>query len=149
MRINEREIWLVQYNTEKNWLKELPSQNWLCILCVEETPRRYLDEVLAKIINQDVCYVCTIGAQCEFVHDLLDEEICYREVEEPPLCLPKYDIITTWHNDFDEGIWFAIFAAYADAVEIKTVIILDMTAGKEQERIKEILNGIENENMNT
>jgi hypothetical protein len=149
MQINDREIRLVQYSTETNWLKELPSQNWLCILCAEETPRRYLDEVIPKVITQDVCYVCTIGGQCEFVHDLFDEEICYRETEEPPLYLPKHDIMTTWHNDFDEGIWFAIYAAYDDAVKIKTVVILDMTGGKEQARIRSVLSNIENESLNT
>lgn len=139
MEINNREIRLVQYSTEKNWLQELPSKDWLCVLCVQETPKRYINEVLAKIITNDVCYVCTIGSQCEFVHDLLDEEIVYRETEEPPLYLPKHDIMTTWHNDFDDGIWFAIYEANDDQIEIKNVLILDMTSGLMRTRIESAL----------
>jgi hypothetical protein len=49
--------------------------------------------------------------------------------------LPKHGIMTTWHNDFEEGIWFAIFAAYNEDVSIDKIIILNMTNGQEKERI--------------
>ncbi|GAA4042581.1 hypothetical protein GCM10022409_30640 [Hymenobacter glaciei] len=110
---------------------------------MEGTPRRYLNEVIPKLITQDVCYVCTIGAQCEFAHDLLDEEICYRETEEPPLYLPKHDIMTTWHHEFDDGIRFAIYAVNDEVIDIKTVAILDMTGGKEAARIEAVLKNLQ------
>ena len=141
MRINNREIRVVKYSTEKNWLQELPSQNWLCVLCVNNTARNYLDEVFSKIIIRDVSWVCTIGEQCELAHDLLDEEINYRECEEPPLYLPKNGIMTTWDNDFAEGIWFAIYATHVYPTDISTVIILDMT-GNEETRIRRILDDV-------
>jgi hypothetical protein len=79
--LNNRKIRIVEYSTEQNWFDQLPNEDWLCILVVNEKPRRYLDEVISKILVKDVGYVCTIGKQCEQVHDLLDEEIVYREVE--------------------------------------------------------------------
>ena len=139
MRISDREIRVVNYSTEKNWLQELPSQDWLCILCVHNTARNYLGEVFSKIILRDVSWVCTIGEQCELAHDLLDEEIAYRGCEEPPLYLPKHDVMTTWNNDFAEGIWFAVYAAHVYPIDISTVVVLDMTSGNEAERIKETL----------
>ncbi|MGI4739712.1 MAG: DUF7684 family protein [Janthinobacterium lividum] len=110
----------------------MPSQDWLCVLWLNATPTNYLDEVFAKIIGCDVCYVCCIGKQCELAHDLLDEEIVYREVEEPPLYLPKHSIMTTWHDDLEEGLWFAIHAAHQYPTDINTVIILDMTGQAEK-----------------
>ncbi|RZK28503.1 MAG: hypothetical protein EOO63_11125 [Hymenobacter sp.] len=139
MKINDREIRVVNYSTEKNWLQELPVQDWLCLLCVDNTARNCLDEIFSKIILSNVSWVHTIGEQCELAHDLLDEEITYRECEEPPLYLPKHDIMTTWDSDFAEGIWFAIYAAHVYPIDISTVIILDMTGGNESSRIKESL----------
>ena len=98
-----------------------------------------MDEVISKIINNDVCYVCTVGQSCELTHDLVDEEIVFRKVDIEDHYLPKHDIMTTWHTDFDEGIWFAVFAANDEDVSIDKVVILDMTNGQERDRIVKLL----------
>ena len=69
------------------------------------------------------CYVCTVGQSCEKTHDLIDEEIAFREVGIDKLYLPNHHIITRWHHDFDEGIWFAIFPAHHDKVLIYKIVI--------------------------
>lgn len=139
MTINGREIMLVVYSTERSWIKEIPKENWACVLVDNDRPRNYIDEVISKIINNDVCYVCTVGQSCEKTHDLIDEEILFREVDIEKLHLPNHLIITTWHTDFDEGIWFAIFAAHHDEVLIEKIVVLDMTDGKEFNRINKLL----------
>jgi len=141
MTLNDREIILVTYSTERNGAADLPKSNWLCVLVDNDRPRNYIDEVILKLISNDVCYVCTVGQSCELNHDLIDEEIVFRKVEIDDHYLPKHDIMTTWHNDFDEGIWFAIFAAYGEDVSIDKVVILDMTNGHEKERIDGLLDG--------
>jgi hypothetical protein len=141
--INNREIIFVQYSTEKNWLGEIPNCNWLCILVVNDKPRRYIDEVISKIINKDVCYVCTVGKSCELTHDLIDEEIVFREVDIDNLHLLKHDIITTWHPNIVEGIEFAVLAANHDQVRIEKIVILDMTDGQENEQIHRVLSRIQ------
>lgn len=73
-------------------------------------------------------------------HDLADDEIQFRQVDIDDLYLPKHDIMTTWHNDFDDGIWFSIFAANDEDVTIEKVVILDMTDGRESNRINNLLN---------
>ncbi len=93
MILNSREIVFVEYSTERNWYNEIPSKNWLCVFVSDDRDRNYLDEVIAKILVKEVLYVCAIGNQCETVHDLVDEEIVYREVEK--LYLPKHEIMTT------------------------------------------------------
>jgi hypothetical protein len=139
MTINEREILYVTYSTERNWVSELPKLNWLCILVDNDRQRNYIDEVISKIIDNDVCWVLTVGQSCELTHDLIDEEIAFRQVDIEDLYLPKHDIMTTWHNDFDDGIWFGIHSAYDEDVQIDKVVILDMTDGKERERIEKLV----------
>ena len=72
-------------------------------------------------------------------HDLIDEEIAFREVDIDKPYLPKHFIMTTWHHDFSEGLWFGIFAANNDEVCIEKVLILDMTEGKELKRINDLI----------
>jgi hypothetical protein len=59
--LNERKIRIVEYSTEKNWFSLLPNKEWLCVLVVNDKPRRYVDEVISKILAKDVVYVCAIG----------------------------------------------------------------------------------------
>ncbi|GAB4034755.1 DUF7684 family protein [Spirosoma jeollabukense] len=139
-RINSREILFVEYNTAQNWYAQIPNQNWLCVLISDDRDRRYLNEVITKIIAKDVCWICTLGKQCELVHDLIDEEIVFREVDIEDLYLPKHEIMTTWHHDFEEGIWFSIIAANHDEIAIEKVILLDMTNGQ---RINDIQMGLD------
>jgi hypothetical protein len=140
MTINDREIIIVTYSTRENWIINIPNSNWLCILVDNDRQRNYLNEVISKIINNDVCYICTVGQSSEKTHDLIDEEIVFREVDIEKLYLPKHDILTTWHTDFDEGIWFALFAANHDKIQIDKIAVLDMTDGKELNRIHKLLN---------
>jgi len=139
MTLNDREITFVTYSTERDWVKELPSKNWLCIVVDNDKPRHYIDEVISKIIQSDVCWVLTVGQSCELTHDLVDEEIVFREVDIEKLYLPKHDIMTTWHKDFEEGIWFGIHSAYDEGFQIDKVVILDLTEGKERARIEKLL----------
>jgi hypothetical protein len=141
MTLNGRQIIYVTYSTEKNWTSDLPKSNWLCILVDNDRARNYIDEAISKIIGNDVCWVCTVGRSCEKIHDLIDEEIVYRQVEVEPLYLPKHDIMTTWHPDFEEGVWFGIFAANDEDVDIDKVVILDLTEGVERERINKLIDG--------
>jgi len=143
--INNRRIELLEYFPEEDWFNRLPSKNWLCILLTNDTDRKYINELITKIIEKNVCYVCSIGMQCEKVHDLIDEEISFRETSTKVKDIPSHFIMTTWHNNFEEGIWFAFFAAQHEEVEIEKVIIIDMTNGQEIERLENTLYKIKNE----
>lgn len=137
MIINNRTVSLVEYRTDRNWLEQLPQGGWLCVLVAEEKRRAYADEVVAKLLLRNVAWVCAVGAAGEWVHDLLDEEIVFREVE--ALYLPPHDVTTTWHDDVEECLWFALFAAHDEALLLDHVAVLDMTQGKALPRIKAYL----------
>lgn len=127
MTINGRELFVVKYAPEENWAANLPASNWLCVLVDHDSPQRCSDEVIAKIIGNNVCCVCTLGQNCEDLHDRIDEAIAYREADIEQLHLPDHAIMTTWHTDPEEGIWFALFAARHEEVVIDTIVLLDMT----------------------
>ncbi len=76
---------------------------------------------------------------------MFDEEVAYREAEIENLYLPDHYILTTQHYEFEEEIWFAVFAAYDDEVDIKEVVILDMTDGVETPRIEAYIKGLQDE----
>jgi hypothetical protein len=141
MVINQISIPLAEYRADKNWLAELPTQDWLCILIINEKHCPYLDEILPKLLLRNVAWFCTIGSQCEWAHDLLDEEIVFREAES--LYFPTHPVMTTWHDDFKEGIWFTLFAAQDNQVTLKQIAILDLTQG--QERVTTYLHSLQAE----
>ena len=143
--INNRAIDIVEYNIDKDCFEKIPNEGWVCILLVNHQPKRYVSEVIAKIIEKDVCYISVTGSESEKVHDLIDEEIVYREVGIEDLYLPNHQVLTTWHTELEEGIWFGIFAAQHKEVEIKNVIILDVTDGTERENVRQILSRIATE----
>ena len=137
MVINNRTVSLVVYGTDRNWLDQLPTQGWLCVLVVEEKRRTYTDEVVAKLLLRDVAWVCAVGAAGEWAHDLLDEEIVFREVESQ--YLPPHEVMTTWHDEVEECLWFALFAAHTEAVPLEHVAVLDLTKGTALPAIKAYL----------
>jgi hypothetical protein len=146
--LHGRRVMLVEYDTATNWSSQLPNANWLCILVSDDRERRYLDEVISKIIEKDVGWVATTGAQCELVHDLIDEEIAFRMTDIEPLYLPKHHIMTTFDHDFGDGIWFSIVAAHHDDFDIETVVILDLARGTRRGDIQAALSTILNEEEN-
>ncbi|MBI5359531.1 MAG: hypothetical protein HZA48_03005 [Planctomycetes bacterium] len=91
-----------------------------------------------KCLEKNVCYVCAIGQQCELIHDIFDELIVKREIAKRGNITSLDDFensaMTTWHNEFEEGFWFATSAVFHEYTEIKEVICLDMTEeGKRQD----------------
>jgi hypothetical protein len=137
MEINHRTISLVEYGTDRDWLDQLPQRGWLCVLVVEEKRRTYAEEVVAKLLLRDVAWVCAVGAAGEWVHDVLDEEIGIREVE--ALYLPPHNVVTTWHDEIEECLWFALFTAHDGAVLLDHVAVLDLTQGAALPRIQAYL----------
>ncbi|MFB6320857.1 hypothetical protein, partial [Saccharicrinis sp. FJH54] len=47
--------------------------------------------------------------------------------------------MTTWHNDFNEGVWFAITNAFVDYKEINKIVCLDLTNLGERNRLIDII----------
>ena len=123
--INNRDIIYIKHDTAKSWFKDFPNKSWLLFVIAGTDDRNIFNEINRRAVENNVVYVCATGPNCELFHDTLDEDIGIREVENE--YLPDYCIMTTCHNDFDEGFWFAVSSAYGDDKEINKVVCLDIT----------------------
>ncbi|HEY9660598.1 MAG TPA: hypothetical protein V6C65_19250, partial [Allocoleopsis sp.] len=47
--------------------------------------------------------------------------------------------MTTWHHDFSDGFWFALYSANVDGSDINKVVCLDMTDQDHQLQLKELI----------
>jgi len=141
-QINGRQI---KYSRTDNsdWETELPTKNWLAIPFGHTKDTKAISKIAKICLDRKVNYVCAIGQACELIHDIFDEEIVERVyVKDQQLDTTIYgdgEPMTTWHDNTEEGIWFSINAAFADKVEIETVVILDMTENGGLEIIEEAL----------
>ena len=140
--INNREILVVEYSTERNWLAHLPNVNWLCIIVDNDRDRRYVNEVIGKILAKDVSYICSLGDKAEKNYNLIEEEITFRQADIEKPYLPKHYIATAKHKDIEEGIWHAIYEAHHNDVIINKVVIIDLSSGSEIDKINRTLERI-------
>ena len=124
-KVNNRQINFEVYDTSKNWIANFPNEKWCLIIVAEEENRNYFDEIIRKAIDRNVAYICCVGEPHDLIHDLADEELVFRDVEN--LYLPQHLIMTTGHEDFEKGIWFGIYTTESNETEIEQIIILDLT----------------------
>lgn len=126
-RINNRNVKFFDFEISTNWASKLPTKNWLAIILTKSKDTKYFDDIIRKIIDRNVGYICSIGEQQDLFHDMADEEITYRKVAVEPHHLPQHMIMTTGHDELEDGIWFGLFSAYNDECEIKHVAIINVT----------------------
>jgi hypothetical protein len=139
---NDRQLIYLRTATD-DWKKNLPTSNWLVLPIAHQRDKELVKEVTYTCLNNGVKYVCTLGQECEFIHDFFDELIVNNRIDKG-LSVEhvddfEHEPMTTWHNDFDEGVWFAIHSAYDDYVDIDRVIFLDMTGNGELERVEQAI----------
>ena len=123
--IKGRQIKFEEFNTSKNWIAEFPTENWCLIIIADEENRNYFDEIIRKAIDRNVGYIYSVGKQHDAIHDMADDELLIRDIEN--LHLPKHIVMTAGNEDFENGIWCGIYITYQDETEINQVIILDVT----------------------
>jgi len=142
--VNNRKILYQRHNIEQPWNKLLPVQNWLALIIVSKNEKTKLFEIANKIIDNNACFICCAGEQSELLHDIADKEIVLREVDIDNHYLPPFDIITTWHADAEDGLWYATNAAYNDPTEINTIVCLDATEFNVENEIYSLIQNFNN-----
>lgn len=123
--IHNRQINFEEFDTSKNWIAEFPNENWCLVIIAEEENRKYFDEIIRKAIDRNVGYIFSVGKQYDYIHDMADDELLIREIENH--YLPKHIVMTAGIEDFENGIWCGINITYQDETEMDQVIILDVT----------------------
>lgn len=143
---NNRQIFYLSTRQCVNWVDELPDANWLALPIGNEKDIKLYSELAEKCLSKNVSYVCTVGAACELIHDIFDEEIVHQKIKNGNSVESEDDFenspMTSWHNNFEEGIWFAIFAAYDDSKQIDKVVCIDLTGTIARQRLFELVGKI-------
>jgi hypothetical protein len=121
--VNERIVFYQKYNENISWDKDLPNEKWLVFAIVSNIKKTELSEISKKLIDNNVCYACCRGEQSELLHDTIDDNIVVREIERG--YPPSVDIMTTRHVDVENGLWFSIYAAHNEQVQIDTIVCLN------------------------
>ncbi|MET3977602.1 hypothetical protein ABIB62_000168 [Mucilaginibacter sp. UYP25] len=134
--INNRKLSYQKYATDINWEQAPPNSNWVAVVVVNDSNRSVLRELSNKLINSNACYVCCAGLQSELLHDMIDDEIVFREVDIENSHLPPFDIITTWDTNIDDALWYAVFTAKHDTEIIDVVVCSDTTNLDIEERVR-------------
>lgn len=81
--------------------------------------------------------MCTIGNACELIHDIFEETEVVYEIEGKRISNEDECVLSTWHDDINEGLYFAINTAYIDNKIINKIVCIDMTeSGEKVEIIK-------------
>jgi hypothetical protein len=139
---NDRRLIYIQTKSA-DWRQNLPTSNWLVLPIGHNRDKGLITDITDNCLNNGVKYVCTLGKECEFIHDFFDDSIVDKRIEKGLSVSSEddfeYEPMTTWHNDFDKGVWFAIHAAHDDHVDIDKVVFLDMTDNGELERIQQAI----------
>ena len=114
-----------EYNTSKNWIKDFPTDKWCLLVIADEKKITWFSEIINKSIDRNVGCIFSVGRQHNFIHDIADEELTIREVED--LYLPDHLVITVGDENVENGICDAIYVFARDENEINQIVILDTT----------------------
>jgi hypothetical protein len=139
--LNGKEVIYIKYDFKFPWFKYFPCEKWLLFAIAEKDDINILSEINRQAIDHNVVYVCSVGNKCELFHDMFDEDMVIRDAENE--YLPQHLIMTTWHYEFDEGLWFALYTAVGDGLNINKVICLDISNTDFRPQLQEVIRKIE------
>jgi len=125
------------------WIDQLPSSKWLVLSIIDTKDSATLDKIAKACLDKNVEYICAVGSECEHAHDWFDETIVERRINngQPLDTVDDFEDepMTTWHNDFSEGFWFALTSAFNGDKQIDTVVCLDTTEKECRLQLMELL----------
>lgn len=149
-QIDDKEIFYLSVKQTADWVDKLPAKNWLVLPICDNRDTKLFDEVAQACLDQKVLYVCTVGQECEWAHDWFDETILSNRINNKlPISSPDdfdEEPMTTWHNDFDEGLWFAATAAFPsihdEYIHVDKVVCLDLTDTSRKQYLTDLISKI-------
>jgi hypothetical protein len=134
--------------TDPDWLDNLPTENWLVFPIGNDKDLEGYSKFADKCIDNNVLYVCAAGQNGEFIHDIFDELIVWKKIEKDEGVDTQDDFenapMTTWHNNFSEGFWFAILAAHHGRKDINKVVCVDFTTKGVKQHLTNLIDKINN-----
>lgn len=139
--VNDRQVFYfdkVQYSAIVDLL---PKTDWVLFAIADNEQISMLDRLSKFCLDNGVLYICGAGEAASRIDDAFDLEVVDRKIaaeDENYSDVP----MTTWHNNFDEGFWFAATLAYHETLLIDTVVCMNLTEKDYQSRIADLISKI-------
>ncbi len=144
--IDNREILYLSTQNNPEWSNLLPSEKWVVFTIADNENKEILGESTVRILDKNVAYTCSAGELAGLTEQYFDEEICWRAVQYEERTGKKYDYeqspMTTMHQNFSQGFWFAAVLAYDGHQEVNKVVCVDFTTRRVKKRLTELVKEI-------
>lgn len=130
--IDDRQILYIHVRTDPHWDEKLPLDNWVVFTIADRQDEELLMDAVPKCMDKLVTYICSAGQLAGLGEQLFDIEIVNRAIAEEDKTGKPHDYetspMTTMHQNFSEGFWFATKLAFDGYKDSNTVVCLDFTS---------------------
>jgi hypothetical protein len=145
-QINNRRILYINVRSDPNWPDKLPFDTWVVFTIADEQDEALLIDAVPKCLDKQVTYTCSARQLAGLGEHLFDIEIVNRAIAEEDKTGKPHDYetspLTTMHQNFSEGFWFATTLAFDGYKEINTVVCLDFTTKGVKRHLVELIKKI-------
>lgn len=144
--IRERAIYYLSTKYTPKWAILLPKAHWVAFTIADNTNKEELWKATAQILEKGAGYTCSAGEQGDLMHSYFDDHIVLHALQQEEKTGKAFDYeyapMTTGHQNFSEGFWFAITLAYDDWISMNKVICLDFTTRKVEQHLTTLIQKI-------
>lgn len=145
-RINRRKVYYVQVRNNIEWHMALPNRDWIAFTISNKEDEELIPPAVKICLDKNVSYTCSAGEFATMTEKYLDEEISWRALGYKQEIGKVFDYdkspITTAHQNFDEGFWFASTVPHDDNFKIDKVVCIDFTKKKFKRHLFELIEKI-------
>jgi hypothetical protein len=145
-RINRRKIYYVQVRNNPEWKNSLPKNDWIVFTIANKEDEELVPPAVKICMDKNVAYTCSAGTLAHWTEQYFDEEITGRALDFELRTKKKFDYefspVTTAHQNFSEGFWFATTLAYDGFKETDKVVCLDFTKRKVKKHLTDLIEKI-------
>jgi len=144
--VNDRQILYINIRKDSYWFDKLPYGNWCVFTVADNDDKQLLDGAVVHCMDKNVTYTCIAGQLAGVTELSFDIQITKRTIEEEDKTGLPHDCeqspITTMHQNFSEGFWFATTVAFDGYRDINKVVCLDFTTKGVKQKITELIQKI-------
>jgi hypothetical protein len=122
---------------------EFPDKNWLLFAIADKDQQGILYTFAEKCLDSGVLYVCGAGEACGEIENAFDLAEVDRKLVHLKRDLKQDDfddpLMTTRHDDFDEGFWFSATVAHHALEPINKIVVANLTVNNYEFIIKDLV----------
>jgi hypothetical protein len=143
---NGRKLLYLDGLVQEHWENFLPRSKWVALPIFDTPDKTQAERIARACLDHNAVYICTLGSSCEMLHDWIDETKVMDTVNAELMGLSlendSLPIMTTWHDDFDEGVWSALVAHDVTNTRVDTIVCIDMSENGQAERLTSLIEAI-------